>query len=358
MRALISLIVVLLLVGVLTGTAGADVITFECDSDPFVNGGRLFGAITSGGAADTVLVPPCYMVLYYYWPIEFTWDTPVIMSVAGAEETVVEGDGTFASLAVSDEGGLLRVDGLTFRGLSEVLQRDDWLFPTVHVELTNCIIEDCGDGLHAMWTTDESFVRGNIIRNNGGAGINLCQNFGVIEDNEVYGNAGYGLWGGLDENPDIRGNHIHHNASGGVYLGFNADLIGNLIEHNSVWGVCTDGTDGGLGTFRENVIRYNAVGVYYTGLQGFPGSRFSCNDIYDNETYGVVVDPWADSGFNATMNWWGTTDPAEIAAAIHDCEDDPSIQICVIFDPWCETPGCGGTAVEPSSWGTIKALYR
>ena len=62
---------------------------------------------------------------------------------------------------------------------------------------------------------------------------------------------------------------------------------------------------------------------------------------------------------DATTTWWGTTDPEEIAASIWDCVDDPAnIAGCVVFDPWSEEPGCGYSAAESASWGSIKAMYR
>jgi hypothetical protein len=60
------------------------------------------------------------------------------------------------------------------------------------------------------------------------------------------------------------------------------------------------------------------------------------------------------------MNWWGTTDPGEIAASIWDCHDSDWAGVCFVVEPWCTMPGCDATGApgEPSSWGTIKAMYR
>ena len=60
---------------------------------------------------------------------------------------------------------------------------------------------------------------------------------------------------------------------------------------------------------------------------------------------------------NAEENWWGTTDPNEIAEMIWDCRDDPATR-CVDFEPWCAAPGCEPVPVESESWGAIKAMYR
>ena len=64
------------------------------------------------------------------------------------------------------------------------------------------------------------------------------------------------------------------------------------------------------------------------------------------------------SDYDATMNWWGTTDPDLIAEHIWDCNDDPGLGVCILFDPFCKNPNCEPTLVEPVTWGAIKLLYR
>lgn len=61
---------------------------------------------------------------------------------------------------------------------------------------------------------------------------------------------------------------------------------------------------------------------------------------------------------NAEANWWGTIDPSEIATKIVDCEDDPEVDGCVDFEPWCLDEDCTETPAPARSWGSIKALYR
>jgi len=56
---------------------------------------------------------------------------------------------------------------------------------------------------------------------------------------------------------------------------------------------------------------------------------------------------------NAVGNWWGTDDPAQIAARIYDRNDNSAIHGEVDFTDYLSAPG-----VEVSSWGSIKALFR
>ena len=193
----------------------------------------------------------------------------------------------------------------------------------------------------------------NVIRNNGGSGINMYHFFGPIEENEICHNSGSGLVGVCCEEPTIQRNHIHHNSGNGISTSFYCYAYHNLIEHNGGAGISP------YMSFRieHNIIRGNSVGVM---LPDHPLGSLHFNDIYDNTSYAIDhwwhdPDPWE---VDATENWWGTADPDEIAAAIWDCHDDPSIGTCVVYDPWCTTPGCEPVAVEATSWGAIKAMYR
>lgn len=62
---------------------------------------------------------------------------------------------------------------------------------------------------------------------------------------------------------------------------------------------------------------------------------------------GVIV------AVDATLNWWGTNVAGEIATSIHDRNDDLGIFGVVNYDPFYTEP-----AVETTSWGGIKAMFR
>jgi len=53
-------------------------------------------------------------------------------------------------------------------------------------------------------------------------------------------------------------------------------------------------------------------------------------------------------------NYWGTSDPAELAARIVDGYDDPSEYVYVRYEPYSSDP----MSNEERSWGEIKALYK
>lgn len=360
MRALLLLIAVSL-VG-LPCPAGAYIITVDC------NGGAMYtdlrSAILSGGASDTVLVSPC---TYFadpgvppwvtLWPIELTSNSPTIVSTDGAASTIIEGDGTIPAFVITESA---RVDmhGLTFRNLTMPFENASGLSSSEYC-FTDNIVEYCSAGLNASCTPSNAVVSRNIIRNNGGTGIYVYHNSGVIEHNEVcFNSGGYysaGISGSCCETPEIRYNHVHDNISNGIKTGFTARLTGNLIENNShagIWLRVYNYLD-------HNVIQGNTVGVEINDAALHGVLVADCNDICGNTSYNVRVTEYAEGGdWDFRTTWWGTTDPAEIAAGILDCNDDPALAACILFDPWADAPGCGGTPASSGSWGSIKAMYR
>jgi hypothetical protein len=58
----------------------------------------------------------------------------------------------------------------------------------------------------------------------------------------------------------------------------------------------------------------------------------------------------------AEENWWGSVVQSEIQASIEIQLTAPGCS--VDFDPWCLDPNCYSAPVIPSSWGSIKAMYK
>lgn len=106
-------------------------------------------------------------------------------------------------------------------------------------------------------------------------------------------------------------------------------------------------------TIRDNSIRGKDIGAWL--CRGtLIHNRFGGNAV-NVEVYWNCA-PWED--INAESNWWGTTDPEEIEAKIVDCNDDPALESCVDFVPWCLDEECTQTAAAASSWSAVKALFR
>lgn len=68
--------------------------------------------------------------------------------------------------------------------------------------------------------------------------------------------------------------------------------------------------------------------------------------------YGFTSPPAVELDFR--NNYWGTSDPAELAARIKDGYDNPAVHAYVLYEPFSGVP----MSNEERSWGEIKALYK
>ncbi len=68
--------------------------------------------------------------------------------------------------------------------------------------------------------------------------------------------------------------------------------------------------------------------------------------------YGFTSPPAVELDFR--NNYWGTSDPEELAARIKDGYDNPAVHAYVLYEPFSGVP----MGNEERSWGEIKALYK
>jgi hypothetical protein len=255
------------------------------------------------------------------WPVTLPGDyTPAIVGWDGAEATVLIGDGVMDAF-VLESNAMGRFQGLTFRSFRVPVSGSI----TASLEFTDSVVEYCTHGLNVE--QNAAVISGNTARYNDVVGIGYIYYASVV------------------------GNHVHHNSGCGIAASFGGSIEYNLVEENGGTGISVYGAGQRV---EHNVVRGNAVGV---AVGEAVSTTINYNDLYSNEEYELTTWLGGDS-VDATSNWWGTTDPEVIAARIYDCHDDPLL-MCVLFDPWCDEPGCnGGTPVECTTWGSIKALYR
>jgi hypothetical protein len=311
-------------------------------------------AVHYGTADDTVVVGTGTYTVEpggpFGWPIDLDLDSPRIVSEDQVGKTVLEGDGTipaFRTVGSAGPSARVHITGFTIRNVSTPLLRDTDGGTSFHFTYNN--IQDCGDGLDA--TGAGGLIAHNIVWNNDGVGIFIYHYFGVIEFNEIAYNT-WGIRGWCCEEPTIRQNWIHRNSLGGIATSFIAQIENNVIIENYGPGIALGAYNGYV---TGNSIRGNAVGMKVWWAADVLVRE---NGIYDNEPYDIQVMHPSRDDFDATMNWWGTTDPDLIAEHIWDCNDDPTLGVCILFDPFCKNPECEPTSVEALSWGAIKAIYR
>jgi hypothetical protein len=316
--------------------------------------GTIPEAVHYATADDTVIVGTGLYTIEpgspFGWPVELDSDSPTIQSEDQVGKTVLQGDGTIPAFYVPGPPGALarvRITGFTIRSVSTPLLKEADCGASFHFTYNN--IQDCGDGLDA--TSSDGLIAYNIIWNNGGNGIEVYHYFGVVEFNEIAYNS-WGIRGTCCEEPTIRQNWIHRNSQGGIRTGFYAGIEDNVIHKNGGPGIANGAS---YGHITGNTITENVVGIE---IWSVPDVLLRENGIYDNAPYDVVAWPSDEFNYDGTMNWWGTPEPELIAEHIWDCHDDPDIGVCIQFEPFCMSPGCEPTPVEPVSWGAIKAMFR
>lgn len=110
---------------------------------------------------------------------------------------------------------------------------------------------------------------------------------GLIENNDIYGNALAGIQIRSGSNPIVRKNRIHHGKHGGIYIhegGF------GLIEDNEIYGNTLAGiwiTTGSAPMLRHNRIHSGKqVGVYFYD-KGC--GTLENNEIYNHKYSGIQI---------------------------------------------------------------------
>lgn len=401
--------VALMLVAPTTGTA---TIVRVPDDQPTIQAG-----LDAASHGDTVLVASG---VYYERVVLDADDSGVVLaSVAGADSTFIDGTGTVGrSLVVfeeCDEHAVLT--GFTMRnhGGSPGYPGGGIRCISSHPVIRDNIIEDCrvavlGGGIYLE--ESNAYVVSNTVRRNTageGGGIHIYGGSPTIEENEIVDNTAM---------------HFDFYWGGGIYVsGGSATIVANRISRNeSVWGgggihVCcgagglvADNTitanvaaaGGAIETsdcttvFQGNIVVDNrahhwgsalySYGVFSEGpvfeanimcgnsdtkgALAFGGASFATfrgNSLGGNSPREVWIRSSAAAGtLDMTGNWWGTSDPDSIEHLIHDCWDDPGLDMCIDFSAWCLDPSCSGQvtsvpdggSTSPVSWGRLKAGFK
>ncbi len=181
----------------------------------------------------------------------------------------------------------------------------------------NNIANNCNYGFW-LGFSHHTTVEGNAIQSNRTHGIAWEHGHeGVVSDNRISRNGGYGLWFHLNptnydfphmatsRQHQLTGNTIAGNGQRGVYFNNTTacDLTGNLIDGNV-----------------EN--------LYFTGDSS--ENKIAQNDLLNGKAVSVTA---AGKDQIAENNWWGTTDGNAINSMVADGQDD-STKGKIDYDPW------------------------
>lgn len=355
-------------------------------------------AVDAASDGDTIKIGPGRFEDFFHndadvWWLARTEGKSLAFVGAGVENTVLgpeaigEIDSPFVLCILSyGDGTVLRVQGIRF----ENVQADGIrMAEPGRIEVDDCEFENCGGGL---WG---SFRDGGWIRNCAFYGIDdlaarcielYAPSVGVVIEDCHFQDSWTGVsgdWAGSHDNV-IRRCQFEGGRSGVRFAtGASAIIEDNLFHWQSASAII--GPDPGTLTIENNHIDMTGSGGYclltYTGsgeyilrnntmisdgvIICFYTSRMSM-ECHGNHFIRKSDSAWyihpGESGpshhqgdlriLDFTDNYWGTDDPAEVAAWIFDHDDDPGYWYTIDFEPMADP-----VAVEASSWSDIKRLF-
>lgn len=212
------------------------------------------------------------------------------------------------------------------------------------------------DGARIEWATNGIHVDGAdvTVRNSevlefSGTGIELRNGAGgLFEDNLI--DSGQKRWGFelVDSAPTIRGNTVRNMSVGIDLVRSSPQILGNLIEQNNT-GIEINNESHPL-IASGNVIANNVnrgiqiVGVF-TNPSKDPAPVIQGNEIRDNNVhlanrYNLRAQSYGDptAHIDATGNYWGSVDSADVADWIYDQSDNAGSPT-VDFVPYADAAG-------------------
>ncbi len=214
-------------------------------------------------------------------------------------------------------------------------------YARVEYAKTGVTIDQCPGGTCSIGTVRHSVIREfslNGIMVGSDAVATIVSN---TIDNSAGSRAGNGISVGslmavlIQDNLDIRGTLI------GILISDSIPTVsGNRIRQNDA-GIVISGALSNANIVDGNVITENKTGIRAQSLYVYTPSRPRMADpkINRNAIYGNVSAAQTIKNFeatqslgyslalNASANWWGTTDPAGIAATIIDNADDQDLPL-------------------------------
>ena len=240
--------------------------------------------------------------------------------------------------------------------------------------LEHCTIEFAGSGNDYALRLDQSgpFINQCTIKDNAGSGISVVSagpakilNSTIMGNTASQGGGIYIFNNGVDR-VTLSGNIITGSTGqdgGAIYI--LASCCGTTeVEQNIISGNIASRNGGGIYIFANpnytiNVEQNTIIGntssgalssaIYLRGGTGFSASlALINNNLLGNDALYLVYNavPNTEPDVDMENNWWGTTNDADIQAAIYDWFDDPSKGF-VDYTPFLTQPNTGAPVSPP-----------
>jgi len=129
--------------------------------------------------------------------------------------------------------------------------------------------------------------------------------------------------------------HVHGNIDGCRLGESTFTFRNNLFEDNLGKGI---NFRNATVEVERNIIRGNGSGIFL--FETDRASRIHHNNIYDNGT-NIRLGDFFTGAVTLADNWWGTADPVQIAAGVHDRRVDPQIGTVNLAPASAWVEGCG-----------------
>lgn len=197
-----------------------------------------------------------------------------------------------------------------------------------HVE--NCHLE--GKGIRFTYSANSIITNCRVQSSVTGIGLQDCA---VVEISncQIVGSSFQGLWLQRGQNIHIHDVEVVESTSTALYI----NRVESLDVRDSVF-------QGGDATI---YFRYSAPGFQCTNNHILPSTEGWTVWALDDYS---GPDTWVDF----TGNYWGTDIPGEVAASIHDGNDDPEVHWFINFEPMAGGP----VANKNLTLDGVKALFR
>lgn len=365
--------------------------TWHVEKDGSGDFSIIYNAVDAAASGDTILIGPGRYDDYRL-ELEYAWETYCCVHASSKDLTLIGSGRDLTTIGFEEmESGHFIVgissiqSDLVIENLTVSKVEDGFEFwEANNLHINHCDIVGCEIGVNteSIISTVVDHCRiigtthfGVVGTNPNGVSITNCEfintlRFAIcgiggvgwaIRDSEIYG--GYG---GIQLSQGGSGTieRCRVQVAGGnppaikVMTGAEFSLYDNTFE-GDVWAASfqTGGTTvvarnnlfiGGTGTTLE-IIR-TPMDFHQNHIINGGGTSVAALWERGNLVDPVVVD--------LTENYWGTDDPAQIAAWIHDYSDynppNPGCWVIIDFEPFADQP----VQTEQTTWGAVKSLFR